>query len=254
MLALHDAHQALKAHAGVNNMHWQWFEAAVGLAVKLHEHDVPYLYHLRVVFVDEQSSRHFCLFLVGTQVDVYLTAWAAWTCVAHFPEVVVLIAVDDVVFRHVSLPVAGGFVVATKTLALCALKHCGIQVLGVYLHYINKKFPGIIYCALLKIVAKRPVAEHLKHCVVVGVVSHLLKVVVLAAHTQTFLRVGATAPFGLLVAQDYVFELVHARIGEHECGVVLNHHGSRRHYVVAFALIEFLERFADFFCCKHILN
>ena len=34
--------------------------------------------------------------------------------------------------------------------------------------------------ALLEVVAKRPVAEHLEHGVVVRIVSHLLQVVVLA--------------------------------------------------------------------------
>ena len=44
--------------------------------------------------------------------------------------------------------------------------------------------------SFLEVIAERPVSEHLEHSVVVGVVSHLFKVVVLTAYTQTLLRVG----------------------------------------------------------------
>ena len=66
VLALQHAHEALEAHAGIDDVHGQRLQFAVGLTVELHEHDVPDLNHLRIVLVDEFASRHFCLFLIGT--------------------------------------------------------------------------------------------------------------------------------------------------------------------------------------------
>ena len=55
---------------------------------------------------------------------------------------------------------------------------------------VDKVFPRHIDGFSLEIIAERPVSEHLEHCMVVGVESDLLEVVVLAADAKTFLRVG----------------------------------------------------------------
>ncbi len=251
VLALQHAHKALKAHARVDDVHREGLEAAVGLAVELHEHDVPYLDHLWVVFVDQLAAGHLSLLLGRARVVVYLRARTAGTGVAHLPEVVVLVAVDDVVGRQVLGPVAGGLVVAGNALGGAPLKHGHIDVAGVELEHIDQILPGIVDGALLEIVAKAPVAQHLKHGVVVGVVSHLLQVVVLAAHAQALLRVGAAAWFGILGAQYDILPLVHACIGKHERGVVLDHQRCRRDDNVSFRLKEFLERVADFISSHH---
>jgi hypothetical protein len=56
VFALHHAHEALEAHAGVDDVHGQFLERTVGLAVELHEHEVPYFDDLWVVFVDQVAS------------------------------------------------------------------------------------------------------------------------------------------------------------------------------------------------------
>ena len=81
--------------------------------------------------------------------------------------------------------------------------------------------------------------------------THLFQVVVLAAHAQALLRIGHTAPLGLLIAKDDVFELVHTSIGKHEGWIVLDYHGSRGHNVVAALLEVTFERLSDFFCSQH---
>ena len=105
VLALHSAHEALEAHTGIDNVHRQRNERAVSLALVLHEHDVPDLDNLRVVLVHEFTSGHLSLLLRCTRVEVNLRARTAGARIAHFPEVVVLVAVDDVVGGHVLRPI-----------------------------------------------------------------------------------------------------------------------------------------------------
>ena len=89
---------------------------------------------------------------------------------------------------------------------------------------------------------------------VVGVHTHFLKVVVLAGNSQTLLRVRYTLVFGSLVAENDVFELVHARVGKHQGGVIFDYHGSRGDNVVPLGTEKLFERFAYFLSCKHIIT
>ena len=192
--------EALEAHAGIDYLGGERFERVVGLAVELHKHEVPDFNHLGVVLVDQLGAGHFGTLLGRTEVDMDFRAGAAGTGLAHLPEVVVLVAVDDVRFRKVLCPVAGSFVVAAQTLSRATLKYCSVEMFGIQAEYIHKKFPGPVDGLFLEIIAKRPVAEHLEHCVVVGIEAHLFEVVVLAADAQTFLAVGHTGPFGCFIA------------------------------------------------------
>ncbi len=63
-LSLQSAHQTLEAHAGVDNLGGKPFEAAVRLAVELHEHEVPDFNHLRVVFVHQLAPDELWLLLL----------------------------------------------------------------------------------------------------------------------------------------------------------------------------------------------
>ena len=162
---------------------------------------------------------------VRTQVDVYLRAGAAGTCITHLPEVVVLVAVYYMALGKMLFPYRGCLVIACETLVCCSLKHGGIQTLGVKVKHVNEILPCPVYGFLLEVVAKRPVAQHLKHRVVVCVHAHLFEVVVLAAHAKALLRVGYPFIFGCFVAEYDVLELVHAGIRKHECGVILYDHG-----------------------------
>ena len=68
----------------------------VGLAVELHEHEVPNFNHLWMVFVYHLRAADFGAFLLAAEVDMYFRAGTAGTCLSHLPEVVMLVAVDDV--------------------------------------------------------------------------------------------------------------------------------------------------------------
>ena len=146
---------------------------------------------------------------------MYLRARPAWSCITHLPEIVVLVAVEDVVFRKETLPDCCSFVVALQAFLLTAFEDSGVEVLRVELENIDKVFPCPRDGFLLEIVAKRPVTEHLEHGVMIGVVTYFLKVVVLARNTKALLRIGSTAELLLNVAENDILELVHASVGEH---------------------------------------
>ena len=220
------ADEALEAHARVDHVHRELLQRTVGLAVELHEHEVPNLNHLRVVLVHQVAARDATglALLRGTAIDMDLRAGAAGTRVAHLPEVVVLVAVDDVILRHVLGPVAGCLVVAGDVFLWRPLEHGHVEVFRIQLQHINEILPGHVDGALLEVVAKRPVAQHLKHRVVIRVVAHLLQVVVLAADAEALLGIGTAARFRVACAKDDVLPLVHTCIRKHQRGVILDDH------------------------------
>ena len=66
--------------------------------------------------------------------------WAARTCITHFPEIIVLVTVDDVVCREVLCPVAGSFIVTGKTFFRTSFKYGDIQVFRVQFQYFYQVF------------------------------------------------------------------------------------------------------------------
>ena len=154
-----------------------------------------------------------------------LTAGTARAGITHLPEIVVLVTVKDMILGQELLPDGGSLVVALQTLLGATFKYGCVEVLGVQFEDIDQILPCPAYCLFLEIVTERPVAQHLEHGVVVGVMSYLLQVVVLTAYAQAFLRVCHTAALGGAVAQNDILELVHSGVGEHKGGVILDHHG-----------------------------
>ena len=118
------------------------------------EHEVPDLDNLGVVLVDQVGSGYGFALLLGAEVDVYLGAGAAGACIAHLPEVVVLVAVYDMACREVFLPVGGGFVVAREPLFGRSLEHCGVKVRGVKPEHVNEELPCPVDGFLLEVVAE----------------------------------------------------------------------------------------------------
>ena len=90
--ALDDRGDALETHSGIDVTLRQWRERAVRVRVELDENQIPNLDAARIVFVHERAAR----VAVRSQIDMQLRARAARAGVAHHPEVVGLVAVDDV--------------------------------------------------------------------------------------------------------------------------------------------------------------
>ena len=252
VLALEHAAEALESHSGVDVVCREALKVAVGHPLVLHEHEVPDLYHVRVGLVDQVASAQACggFLLRGADVYVDLGARAARAGVSHLPEVVVLVAEQDVVLRHVFEPGFPGFMVHRGAVIFAALEHGGVEQLRVDLVDFGKELPRPVYRLFLEIVPEAPVAEHLEHGVVVGVVPDFFEVVVLAAHSQTFLRICRSRVRGLGVAQEDVLELVHSGVGEHQRRVILDHHRSGRHDGVSLGCEE-IQKFLSYFLRSH---
>ena len=116
LLSLHHHTETLKAHTRINHALWQSVQCTVGFAVILHKDEIPNLNHLRIIFIDQFSSCYGRLFFSRAYVDMYFRARSTRTRLTHFPEVVVLVAVDDMVFREVSAPYRCRLIVSRKFL------------------------------------------------------------------------------------------------------------------------------------------
>src|SRR5690606_28091630 len=81
--------------------------------------------------------------------------------------------------------------------------------------------------------------------VVAGGVAHVFQVVVLAAGAQASLHRGRAHVGALVCAEEHVLELDHARVGEHERGVIARHQRAGRHYGVALGGEEVQEGLAN---------
>ena len=216
-------------------------EAAVGVGVVLNEDVVPDLDAARVAAVHELGAGALAVFVKirgsGGEVDVDLGAGAAGAGVAHHPEVVLLVAVDDV---DVGIeadaaeffgPDVPGFLVALSGVALAGLVDGGEDACRRELPALDDEFPGPGDGLLFEIVAEGPVAQHFKERVVVGVQAHVFQVVVLAAGADALLGVGGTGGQAFVedagpgvhvraaLAQEDGHELVHAGVRENACAV-----------------------------------
>ena len=217
---LHDGGDTLEAHPGVHVPGGERHERAVRVGVVLDENQIPNLYALSAVGVDEAALR---VALRG-EVDVQLATRAARAGVAHHPEIILLVAIDDV---HGGVEPGGGkdrrptvvrLLVELAWLAFARLVHGGVEPLFRKPPHAGEQLPSPLDRLLFEVVAKGPVAEHLEERVVVRVHSHVLEVVVLAAGADALLGVGSAAGgvrAGLLAKEDR-HELVHAGVGEQQ--------------------------------------
>ena len=215
MLALKSTNKTLEAHTSIDYIHTKWFEVTVSLTLELHEYDVPYLDNLWIVLIDELTSRHLCLLFWCTRVEVNLGARTTRTSIAHLPEVIVLVTIDDVVSRNMLEPVAISLLVACKTFAIITFEDSNVEVCRIKLENINEILPCHINSTFLEVVTERPVAEHLEHCMVICIVSNLFEVVVLTTNTETLLRVRTATWLWVACTEDYILPLVHTSIGKH---------------------------------------
>jgi hypothetical protein len=170
---------------------------------------------------------------------VEFRARAAGAGVAHHPEVVLLVAVDDVDggieagLAKEGCPKVPGFLVAGGGVAQGGIRLVdgGVEALGWEMPHIDDELPSPLDGFLFEIVAKGPVPKHFKKGVVIGVEPYVLQVVVFASGADAFLRVrcprvqggccsGPAGNVGGLLAEEDRHKLVHARIGEEQVGGV----------------------------------
>ena len=230
--ALHDAGDAFEAHARVDVAGRERAEGAVGVGVELDEHQVPDLHAAGVAAVDERALR----VAFRREVDVEFGARTAGAGLAHHPEIVLLVAVDDVHFRveaggaELLRPDVPGFLVELGgvTLGLVRLVDGGVEAVLRELPDLGDELPGVVDGLALEVVAEGPVAQHLEERVVVGVQADVFEVVMLTAGADALLRIGGTAGgvWALRLAEEDRDELIHPGVGEEQVGGV--RHQARR--------------------------
>ena len=223
------------------------------LALELHEYQVPYLYHVRVALIHQVAAGDAAgsLFLGGTDIDVDFGARAAGAGLAHLPEVVVLVAEEDAVGREILHPSLAGLLVEGGAILGATLENGGVEEFGIDPVNLGKQFPGPVNGFGLEVIAEAPVAEHLEHRMVIGIVSYFLEVIVFAAHAEALLTVGGTAHLRHRIPQEDVLELVHTSVGEHQGRVIFYHHRSGRDDGMPFGF-EVVKKFLTYFLgCHH---
>ena len=181
----------------------------------------------------------------AAQIDVDFGARATGAGVAHFPEVVFFGSENDAVFGNVFFPDVEAFAVLSYAVFGIAFKNRNVEL--VYGNFVNRseQFPSPANGFFFEVIAKRPIAQHFEHGVVVGIYAYFFEVVVLTRNAQAFLGVGHAAVGRHLITQEKILELVHAGVGEHKGRVVLDYHWGRRNDLVSFTFKKVEKLLAD---------
>ena len=238
---LNDGGHALEAHAGIHMFGGQWREGAVFVGVVLNENEVPNFYALAAVGVYKAAFG----IALGSEVNVQFAARAARAGVAHHPEVILLVTVDNM---HGGIKAGGGedlrpiivcLLIEFTGIAIARFVHRGVQTLFRETPRAGDQFPGPFDGFLFEIITKGPVAQHLEKRVVIGIHPHIFEVVVFAAGANTLLRVSG-APRrvrAVLFAEKDRHKLVHAGVGEQQVWRI-GHEAGRGHDGVLAGLKE----------------
>jgi hypothetical protein len=80
----------------------------------------------------------------------------------------------------------------------------------------------------------------------VGIMTYLFQVIVLAGDPKALLCIGYPGVLNILITKEYILKLVHPGIGEHQGGIVLDHHGGRG-YQLVFLAAEKIQEFLSYF-------
>ena len=236
VLALQDRGNAFEPHAGIDRGARQRDPLTRAHLVELREDEVPDF--------DEAVA-----FRIGTSrgtpgngravVVEDLRARAARSDVAHHPEIVRSGDADNLRLRQPRdlRPQSGGLVVFGVD------RHQ--EAIAGEPEFAGEQVPGQLYRAVLEVVAKREIPEHLEKRMMPGGVADVFQIVVLAAGAHAFLRRGGALIGPLLQPGEDVLELHHAGIGEQQCRIVARNERARRDDLVVVARKIVEKRSAD---------
>ena len=117
----------------------------------------------------------------------------------------------------------------------------------------SDQLPGVGDGVFLEVVAEGKIAQHLEERVMAVGEADVFEIVVLAARADAFLRSRGAGVVALFQAEEDVLELVHARVGEQQRGIVLRDERRRVHLAVSL-LDEKVQKFAaDFGAGQHFV-
>ena len=181
---LHDRSQPLQTQPGVDARRRQGRSLSAGVAVELHEDQIPELQKLsaRAGGLELQGVGRAGAVGGGAQIVVQLGAGTAGASVGHLPEVVAVAQGVNPLRRD-----PGDLDPEPRRLRV-GVMHGDKEAVRIESHVGGQESPGVLHGLALEVVAEGEVAEHLEEGVVAGRTPHLLEVVVLAPGAHTFLR------------------------------------------------------------------
>ena len=219
---------------------------AVVVTVELHEHEVPD-FDVAISIGVRRAGR--AARDLRPMVVEDLAAGPAGTRLAHLPEVVGTAArlvadTGDALARHADL--IGPQVVCL----VIRLVDGDPQFFLRQLVNPGEQFPCVVDRVALEIIAERKIAQHLEKRVVARGIADIFQVVVLAARAHATLRRGSPLVGPLLLAEKYILELHHPRVGEEQRRIVAGDERARGNDRVALGF-EILEKLLADFAAVH---
>ena len=207
--------------------------------IELHEDQVPDL--------DETPAaieRELFVFTAGfscfwTEIVMDFRTGTAGAGIAHLPEVVFLIEAEDALFGHArdALPEFFGVVIFAK--------HGDVELVFGEAVLAGDEVPGELDGFGFKVVAEGKIAEHFEEGVVAAGVADVFEIVVLPAGANAFLRGGSAGVIAGFETLENLFELVHARVGEEQSGVIAGDERTAAHDAMAAGVEEVEKALAD---------
>src|SRR4029450_11077273 len=233
---------ALEPHAGVDGRLGQRRHAPAGVAIELHEDQVPEL-QPPVALAGRALAGSAGRYLRARQMVALgagaLRARATRPRVALGPEVVLLTQTQDALIGE-----PGDLLPEGERVVVVGV-HRGDQPARVEREIPGEELPGEADRVFLEVVAEREGAGHVEERVVPGRPAHVLEIVVLAAGPDTLLAGGGAHVVAALLAEEDALELHHAGVGEEQGRVAARDERRGPHPGVPVTL-EILEKsFAD---------
>lgn len=215
-----DAGDAFESHTGIDVFMGEGFEGAVGFGVELDEDEVPDFDAVGGAGIDEFALgiAFFC------EVDVDFAAGTAGSGIAHHPEVIFFVTVDDMDIRVEACffeeggPDVVGFLVEFIGVAWFGVIDGDVEAVFWEFPDVSEEVPGPFDGIFFEVVAEGPVTEHFEEGVVVGIEADVFEVVVFTAGADAFLGIGGCGVGGWAFVEEVGDELVHAGVGEEEVG------------------------------------
>ncbi len=212
---------SLQAHARIDRWLGQRIQLPAGVAVELHEDEIPQLDIASAVAAEFAVG----VALIGrdhTHVVMNLAARTAGAGVAHLPEIVFQTELEDAVFRYaLADPQVVSFGVARH--AAFAVEDGHVQLVLVDAEPLRRgdQFPGVGDGVFLEVVAEGKISQHLEKRVMTVGEADIFEIVVLAAGAHAFLGGCGAGVVAFFQSEEDVLELVHACVGEQQGGIVL---------------------------------
>ena len=107
-----------------------------------------------MIFVHQFAAGHFRAFLSTTAIHMDLRAWTTRARIAHFPEVIVLITVQNMISRQVFRPNGSRLIITCQTFFGRTLKDGRIEIRRINLQHIDDIFPCEVDRFGLEVVAE----------------------------------------------------------------------------------------------------